>query len=145
MTAWLKENHTDLLVKLTQTLLNQQTLLTNIIADIDTKSANKRITVQLDMNQIDEIDQAIDAQIKVFEEDEQKKILTELLKKKNYLAHKEKLQQRITEIENLYQNMIWVNKAKKFNKQRWKTLSTKTEKRLSIKYFNEEYIRTIAL
>lgn len=140
LTVWLKENHTKSLETLIQTLANQKTLAKSIISDINTKGTNQKTAIQLDLNLIDTINAAIDSQIKAFEEDEQNKALTELLKKKTYLIHKEKLQIRIAEIEKLHQNMLWVNKASQFNKQGYKTQSTNTEKRLSREYFNPEYI-----
>lgn len=56
------------------------------------------------------------------------------------MAHKEKLEARYNDIEALHKNLIWVNKANKFNKQGLKTQSTTTEKRLSKEYFNADYI-----
>ncbi|MBU8893024.1 MAG: AAA family ATPase [Bacteroidales bacterium] len=142
LTVWLKEKHNDILDTLNQTLSNQKELLINIISDIETKETKKRTAIQLDLTKIDAIDKEVDALIKTLEEDEQNTELAKLLKKKDYLLHKEKLQLRFTEIEELYQNMVWINKANNFSKQSWKRHSTETEKRLSKKYFNEKYIQT---
>src|SRR5690606_27609908 len=100
------------------------------------------IEFQLGLTVLEKIETEIDKDIKAFEEDEQNKILAELLKQKTYLAHKEKLALRFTDIENLHKNLIWVNKANKFNKQGFKTQSTNTEKRLSKQYFNADYIKS---
>ncbi len=142
LTDWLKENHAKTLDALKQTLANQEVLKVNVIADIASMTTNERVAIQIDVTKIDNIDTDIDAQINVFEEDEQGEILTELLKNKTYLAHKEKLGQRLSDIEKLHQNMIWVSKANKFDKQYWKGNSTRNEKRLSQKYFNKQYIKT---
>ena len=74
----------------------------------------------------------LNTRIKVLEENEQNKILELLLREKTYLAHKEKLSIRYTEIETLHKNIIWVYNANLFNKQWHKTQSTNTEKRLLI-------------
>ena len=52
------------------------------------------------------------------------KNLSELLKQKTYLAHKEKLEARYPDIETLHKNLIWVNKANQFNKRAVKKSST---------------------
>ncbi len=142
LTVWLQDNHRETLETIKQTLSNQVTLRTNIVNDLTEKTTSERTAVQIDLTLIDSIDADIDTKIKAFEEDEQNKTLVKLLTEKTYLAHKEKLSQRISDIEKLHQNMVWVNKANQLNKQRWKKHSTDTEKRLSGKYFNDEYLRT---
>ena len=142
LTVWLKENYEDKLAQFKQTLEKQKELSEQIVLDIETKKVSSYTAIQINTTSITEIITAIDEKIKQFSEDEQSKALTELLKKKTYLAHKEKLEQQFSKIEELYQNLVWVNKANKFDKRHWKKQSTDTEKSLSQKYFNEQYIKT---
>ena len=64
------------------------------------------------------------------------------MKRKTYLAHKEKLQARFKDVKTLYENMVWISKANQFNKQRFKSQSTSTEKNLSKQYFNSDYVKS---
>lgn len=142
LTAWLNENHNETLETIKQTVSNQATLRTDIVSDISGKTASEGTAVQVDMKLIDNVDTDVDKKIKALEEDEQTKALAKLLAEKTYLAHKEKLSQRISNIEKLHANMVWVDKAHQFNKQAFKTQSTTTEKRLSKKYFGSDYINS---
>lgn len=142
LTVWLKENHEATFKSLKHILTNQNTLAESIVANIKSKKTIQQTEIQIDLTLFDSIDSVIDIQIKVFEEDEQNKVLAELLKQKTYLTHKEKLQARLTDIETLHQNMTWVNKANLFNKQGFKSQSTAFEKRLSKQYFNYDYINS---
>lgn len=142
LTVWLKEHYADTLSTTIQSLTNQKTLATNIIDNINSKEADQQAEIQIDLTLLDAIDLEIDLKIKAFEEDEQNKALDKLSAEKTYLVHKEKLSQRISDIEKMHAKMLWVNKANQFNKQGFKTLSTTTEKRLSKKYFNDEYIES---
>jgi ABC-type transport system involved in cytochrome c biogenesis ATPase subunit len=140
LTVWLKDKYEENLIKLKNELKNQEILRQNLILNIIDKKDIKQSQIQLDLSSLDLISEAIDIEIKAYEEDEQTKKLGELLKQKTFLAHKEKLKARYTDIENLHKNMIWVNKANQFNKQSYKTTSTNAEKRLSKEYFNTDYI-----
>jgi len=142
LTAWLKEKYEADLTLLKQELGKQRTLAEKIVTNINSRASKAEIEFQLSLASLDKIETEIDKDIKAYEEDEQNKVLAELLKQKTYLAHKEKLQLRFTNIENLHKNLIWVNKANKFNKQGYKTQSTNTEKRLSKQYFNADYIKS---
>jgi hypothetical protein len=142
LTVWLKENYEDKLTTFKLELESQKVLSEQIISDLETKKVNSYTEIQVNTLPITDIISAIDEKIKQFLEDDQNKALAELLKKKTYLVHKEKLEHQFSNIENLHQNMVWVNKANKFDKQYWKRNSTSTEKRLSQKYFNEQYIKT---
>ncbi len=141
LTVWLKENYENKLTAFKQILEKQKVLSEQIILDLEIKNNNSYDEIQIDTLPITEIIAAIDTKIKLFSEDEQNKALAELLKKKIYLTHKEKLELQFPKIEKLYQNMVWVNKANKFDKRYWKKRSTDTEKALSQKYFNEQYIK----
>lgn len=113
-----------------------------IVTNITERDSKAEIEFQLSLTGLEKIETEIDKDIKAYEEDEQNKVLADLLKQKTYLAHKEKLAIRFTDIENLHKNLIWVNKANKFNKQGYKAQSTNTEKRLSKQYFNADYIKS---
>src|SRR5690606_14908463 len=142
LTVWLNEKYEADLTLLKEGLEKQKTLAEKIVANIIARDSKAEIEFQLGLTVLEKIETEIDKDIKAFEEDEQNKILAELLKQKTYLAHKEKLALRFTDIENLHKNLIWVNKANKFNKQGFKTQSTNTEKRLSKQYFNADYIKS---
>ena len=140
LTVWLKEKFEADLTKLKEELKNQATISQALISNINAKKDLPQVEVQLDLSLLDVISVEVDKDIKAFKEDEQARKLAELLKQKTYLAHKEKLEARYTDIEKLNKNLIWVNKANQFTKQSFKSQSTKTEKRLSKEYFNTDYI-----
>ena len=140
LTVWLKEKYETDLTKLVETLKKQKVLNQILLANINAKKDLAQTEIQLDLSALEVISQNLDKDIKAYEEDEQAKKLGELFKQKTYLAHKEKLQMRYSDIEKLHKNLIWVNKANQFSKQNYKFQSTRTEKRLSIEYFNTNYI-----
>ncbi|MBE8715762.1 AAA family ATPase [Cellvibrio polysaccharolyticus] len=140
VTAWLKEKYETELTKIEDQLKKQAAISESIISSINKKNDFPLVEMQLDLDSLDTISTEIDIEIKAFEEDEQTKNLADLLQQKTYFAHKEKLVVRYTDVEKLHNNMIWVNKANKFNKQSFKSQSTNTEKRISKEYFNIDYI-----
>jgi len=142
LTVWLKENHESTLNNYLQVLNSQNKLTKELISNIETKKNFTISSSQLNMTFLDSIDSAIDSQIKSFEEDTQNKALGELLKRKTFLVHKEKLQTRFQDVKTLHENMVWVSKANQFNKQSFKSQSTSTEKKLSKQYFNSDYIKS---
>jgi len=141
LTVWLKEKYAADLTRLEEELKKQAAISQSLITNINKKKDLPLVEIQLDLSALDTISIDIDKEIKAFEEDKQTKKLAELLKHKTYFSHKEKLEARYTDIEKLHKNMIWVNKANKLNKQRFKSQSTNTEKRLSKEYFNADYIK----
>lgn len=141
LTVWLNENYETDLTLLKQGLEKQKSLAQKIALNITERNSKAEIEFQLNLTALEKIETEIEKDIKAFEDDKQNKVLADLLKQKTYLAHKEKLAIRYTDIENLHNNLIWVHKAKKFNKQALKTQSTNTEKRLSNQYFNADYIK----
>ncbi len=142
LTVWLNEKYETDLTLLKQGLEKQKTLAEKIVTNIIARDSKAEIEFQLSLKDLEKIETETDKDIKAFEEDEQNKVLEELLKQKTYLAHKEKLALRYTDIENLHKNLIWLNKAEQFNKRGYKTQSTNTEKRLSKHYFNADYIKS---
>ena len=140
LSSWLKENKEEVLKFGKQALENQNALSLNIIDAINKNEVRQFTEIKTDLSIFDIVLNDLNSRIKALEENEQNKILELLLKEKTYLAHKEKLSIRYTEIESLHKNIIWVYKANLFNKQWHKTQSTNTEKRLSNDYFNSDYI-----
>ncbi|MEZ4725231.1 MAG: AAA family ATPase [Candidatus Kapaibacterium sp.] len=140
LTIWLKESHETVLANLIDELKRQEKLRQTLVSNITDKKDISQVEIQIDLSALDTISEMVDKEINAFEEDEQSKKLGELLKKKTYLAHKEKLEVRYPDIETLHKNLIWVNKANQFNKRAVKKSSTDTEKRLSEEYFNTDYI-----
>lgn len=140
LAVWFKEKYETDLAKLKEELKKQETLSQTLVSNINNKKDIPQIEIQLDLSVLDAISETVDKEIKAFKENEKTKKLAELLNQKTYLANKEKLEARYTDIETLHKNLIWVNKANQFNKQSFKTQSTCTEKRLSKEYFNTDYI-----
>lgn len=140
LAVWLKDRYETALANLNEEIKKQETLSQTLVSNINNKKDISQIEIQLDLGALDAISETVDKEIKAFEEDEQTKKLGELLKQKTYLAHKEKLEARYTDIETLHKNLIWVTKANQFNKRAVKKSSTDTEKRLSEEYFNTDYI-----
>ena len=140
LAVWLKDKHETVLANLKEELKKQETLRQTLVSSITDKKDISQVEIQIDLSALDTISETVSKEIKAFEEDEQNKKLGELLKKKTYLAHKEKLEARYPDIETLHKNLIWVNKANQFNKRAVKKSSTDTEKRLSEEYFNTDYI-----
>jgi len=140
LSAWLKENNEEALKYAKEVLENQNLLALSIINSINKNEISQLTEIKIDLLMFDNVLVDLNARIKALEENEQNKILALFLKEKTYLAHKEKLNIRYSEIESLHKNMIWVHKANLFNKQWYKTQSTNTEKRLSSEFFNANYI-----
>jgi hypothetical protein len=140
LSSWLQENNEEALKFGRQALESQKTLSLNIIEALNKNEVRQFTEAKTELTIFDNVLNDLNTRIKVLEENEQNKILELLLKEKTYLAHKEKLSIRYTEIETLHKNIIWVYNANLFNKQWHKTQSTNTEKRLSNDYFNTDYI-----
>ncbi|RPH24416.1 hemin importer ATP-binding subunit [Citrobacter youngae] len=140
LTIWLNDRYENGLSNLLGDLQRQKTLCQVIIECVNDKKDINTSEVQLDLSFIDDVESKVDEEIQAYEEDEQTKRLASLLESKTYLAHKEKLESRYADIEILHENLIWVQKAKLFNKASFKTQSTNAEKKLSGVYFNSAYI-----
>ncbi len=142
LTVWLTEKHPNELETLKQKLSEQKTLALNIIADIQSKTANERAEIQIGVEQHTAIETAIDNSIKLLKEDEQSKELEKSLNSKTLLEHKEKFNTHFSKFETFVNNQDWIKKANKANFRKTKTDTTNTEKSLSDKYFNQKYIDT---
>lgn len=142
LTAWLTENYPKVLTSLKENLSVQKTLISNIVADITTKTANKRTEIKISVADHDTIIYAIEESIKVLKEDEQSAELTKLQKAKTYLVHKEKFNTHFAKFTTYIQNQQWLLTANAISWMTQKRNITDWEKYLSGKYFNQKYIDT---
>lgn len=140
LTVWLAEKYPNELNAIKKKLPEQKTLAENIISDIQNKVANTRAEINISVAEYAVIDNAIDASIKGFQDDEQSKELKKLLETKIYLEHKEKFNSHFSKFETYVNSQVWINKANNADFAKRKT--TDTEKALSNKYFNQQYIDT---
>jgi len=140
LTVWLTEKYPNEIEVLKQKLSEQKTLAQNIIADIQSKTANERVEIQISIEQHTTIDTAIGISIDLLKEDEQSKELQKLLNSKTLLEHKEKFNTHFSKFETFVNNQVWIKKAGKADYAKRKI--TDTEKALSNKYFNQKYIDT---
>ncbi|MCX2431111.1 AAA family ATPase [Pedobacter sp. GR22-10] len=138
LTVWLTEKYPNELEALKLKLTEQKTLAQNIISDIQNKTATERTELQISVGQHTTIETAIDASVKLLNEDEQSKELEKLLNSKTLLEHKEKFNMHFSKFENFVNNQVWIKKANKADYSKRK--ATDTEKALSNKYFNQKYI-----
>lgn len=138
LTVWLTEKYPSELQALQQKLSEQKKLAQSIISDIQNKTANERTEIKISVEQHTTIETAIDASIKLLKEDEQSKVLENMLKAKTLLEHKEKFNTHFTKFETYVNHQAWIKKAGKANFAKRKI--TDTEKSLSDKYFNQKYI-----
>ncbi len=140
LTVWLLENHPKILILFNEGLKKQQALSAQIISQIDAKATFMLPEIQIDLTPFDVVDNAINGQIKILQDGNENTVLNSLQNEITYLSHKEKLHQHYDNIVNLYNNMVWSNKAGKVNWQGIKTKVTTTEKGLSKTYFNKQYV-----
>lgn len=140
LTVWLEEKHKEKLDSIKEKLQTTQEYIRTIVTNIEKLDPITVYEYRLDFTETANIKQDIDKRIESLKNEKHDELLSELATKKIYYQHKEKLQQRIADIETLHRNMQDVEKAKQFNKQHWKTLSTNTEKNLSKEFFSKNYI-----
>lgn len=140
LSIWLNEKYSTELQILKVALSRQKQLTTELILDINSKTANRHDELQTNTLMHDTIISAIDESIALLNEDEQHIRLKELLNAKITLAHKEKFNIHLDRLEAYIKNKQWISKANTISWQALKTTITTTEKRLSVKYFNQTYI-----
>ena len=107
LTVWLNAKYPKVLEALKQKLSEQKALSDNIISDIKNKTANRRTEVKISIEEHTTIEEAIDASVKVFQDDEQNKELEKLLKAKMYLKHKEKFNSHFPKFETYINDQVW--------------------------------------
>lgn len=140
LTGWLTENHPQILTSLKESLAAQKILTANIIADITSKTANKRGEIQTSLIAYDSIITGIDKSIKVLKENEENIELVKLQGTKTYLNHKEKFNTHFQKFKAYIENQQWILKANTISWISFKRGITEWEKYLSGKYFNQKYI-----
>jgi energy-coupling factor transporter ATP-binding protein EcfA2 len=140
LTDWLTEKYPNELETLKQKLTEQKTLAQNIVSDIQSKTVNERMEINVSVEQHTTIDTAIEILIKNLKEDEISKELDKLLTSKTLLEHKEKFNMHFSKFEAFVNNQVWIKNANKADYAKRKI--TETEKALSNKYFNQKYIDT---
>lgn len=138
LTVWLTEKYPKELGTLKQKLSEQKILSENIISDIQNKRINNSIENIINTTPHTTIGKAIEASIKLLEQNEQSKELEKYEKAKTDLEHKEKFNTHFSKFELYINNQAWIKKAEKANYAKRKI--TDTEKTLSDKYFNQKYI-----
>ncbi|MEI2696773.1 MAG: AAA family ATPase [Saprospiraceae bacterium] len=138
LTIWLSEKYPNEFNEINKTLSEQKMLAENIISDIKNKTVNDRSEINTSIEDHVVINEAIDATIEGFQDDEQSKKLKKFKERKTYLEHKEKFNAHFSKFETYINHQVWINKADKADFAKRKT--TETEKFLSRKYFNQKYI-----
>lgn len=140
LTVWFSNKDKKQLESIQSVLIKQELFCSQIIASLENPTLIPNNEILIDLSIIDSEQSRIDSDIDMLESNEEFAILDEILQEIVFLTHKEKLGIRFAEIQKIYENMLWIDKANKFNKQSFKTQSTKTEKRLSLEFFNKNYI-----
>lgn len=138
LSVWLNEKYPILLNQLKKDLKDQKLLSENIISDLKGKTTNPRIEYQIATTEHDSIEKDIDELIKLLNDDEQNKELERLIKEKTHLIHKEKINLHYEKIKAYWNNKSWIKRASEANFAKRKI--TDTEKYLSNKYFNQQYV-----
>ena len=139
---WLLDNYIKSLKKLQDMLTAQKKLSEYLISDLKDKKKNKRKHYQIKVDTLDTIISNIDSKVKEFEDKEPTVELSEIDKGITLLAHEEKLEQHILEIESYINNLIWAKKATEVKRQLNPKKITNKEKELSGKYYTQKYIDT---
>ena len=137
-TNWLNEKYPKELDWLKQKIAEQKELAKNLVADIQNKTANERVAINVSTERYATIEANIDLQISTFKGDELSKSLENLLKEKTFLEHKEKYNTHISKFEDFVNKQTWIKRAQQANFA--KRSITEKEKTLSNKYFNQKYI-----
>jgi len=139
---WLSDNYIKSLKKMQDMLIAQKKLSIYLISDLKDKKKNERKHYQIKVDTLGTIISNIDSKIKEFEDKEPTLELSKIDMGITLLAHKEKLEQHIIEIENYINNLIWAKKASEVKRQLNPKKITNKEKELSGKYYTQKYIDT---
>lgn len=140
LTNYLSEKYPEYLSSWKEQLDAQRRLALEIVNDIAAKTAIERKELATDETFYLTIDSALDKVIKSMADEEQGNKLEELKKEKTFLEHKEKYNLHFDKIKGFVDDLVWVRKALKANFA--KRQITDTEKNLSAKYFNQNYVDT---
>lgn len=138
--AWLMKNHEDNYLKLSSELNSLKEISEGIVTSLENNRTIEQKPFSCSVNVIDDCSKIVKESIEALKSDEILTQLAKLKKQKVALLHKEKYNEHVDKINGLVLRMRWVDKAEKANFEKRKI--TDTEKSLSNKYFNEEYVNT---
>lgn len=140
LNKWLKENYSELLETLNQSLVKQKTLSESIISAIVSKIDKSLSAVTIDTSSLDSVVTDIENRVKDLQDKDPTKQIEEIDKKINYLTHKDKLQQHISHIEDYINSLKWAETASGIKNQLGTRKTTDKEKDLSDRYFGQSYM-----
>ncbi len=141
LTTYLTANHLDILNGLLANLTLQKELCKQVISDISTKTPTKRSGQKTDSSIIDTVVTSIENDAQSFQDGGKSAKLAELGAKLTYYTHKEKLEIHLVKIELFINDQKWISMAGAYSWIALKQAITKTEKDLSGRYFNNQYIK----
>lgn len=136
--AWIKTNHESTFTSISSQLAELKTLCSTITTALDKRETFQADAIEVKTDQLTTIETGIITTVSQLKSDELVTKLDELKKEKIFLLHKQKYNQHISKVKDLVANLKWVDKANKAKYQKRKV--TDTEKLLSNKYFNDEYV-----
>ncbi|HFS0210511.1 TPA: AAA family ATPase [Yersinia enterocolitica] len=140
LTIWLSENHPVILSTLKSNICSFQNYSVNIINCLNNKDTISLKDISISLEYHISLESLNNSHVQTLNENESSKKLVSINQEKIYYIHKEKLCLHFDKIENIFENFLWVKKAK--NANFFKRKITDTEKTLSDKYFNKKYIQT---
>ncbi len=135
---WIKTNHESTFIIITTQLGVLKTLCGTITSALDKRETFQATSIEVKTDQLTALENGITTTIRQLKSDELLTKLTDLKKEKTFLLHKQKYNQHLSKVKDLVANLKWVDKANKVKYQKRKV--TDTEKLLSNKYFNDEYV-----
>lgn len=138
LTIWISEKYPKYLETFLKELANLKRISEQLIKLIEQKNKIDFEEVLIDISWLAKTEEDADNLIKSFSDESKNKILDDLLSKKTFYDHKEKLSNIFPKIEQYINNEKWLMKAKKADF--FKRQITDEEKKLSNKYFNQKYI-----
>lgn len=136
--AWIKTNHESTFTAISSQLAELKTLCSTITTALDKRETFQADAIEVKTDQLTTLETGITTTVNQLKSDELVTKLDELKKEKIFLLHKQKYNQHISKVKDLVANLKWVDKANKAKYQKRKV--TDTEKLLSNKYFNDEYV-----
>lgn len=135
---WLKETHPNKLKLILSTLLKMKDLCEEIKIDINNKRDVKRLEIQLDLQLFEDLEKELNTSNNLLVKEN---LITErdiLNSSITLLTHNEQLSQHYESLKLIFNNTIWIEKFE--NVDFLKRKITDSEKQLSSKYFNKDYI-----
>lgn len=139
---WLSENHPDDLLKLVAEIGSQNTLIKHLGEKINQKKSSASKSLEIKTKFFTPIKEEIITKIKELESQEPKEELKKIEDEITLLDHKDKLFEHIDNIETCIDELIWIREAKLLKKNLSTARITNEQKRLSNKYFNQDFVDT---